>query len=61
MANRAKQRTPAGARVQFPPEADGDFNVVSEKKIAVWQKKLNDRFGIGSGKLEIVEDVELST
>ena len=32
-------------------EADGDFGIVPEAQIASWQKKLNERFGIGSGKL----------
>ena len=58
MANRAKQRDNNGARVQFPPEADGDFDMVSESKIADWQKKLNARFGIGQGNLKVVEDVK---
>lgn len=40
----------------FPPEADGEFDVVAEQKIAQWQEKLNARFGIGTGKLRVIED-----
>lgn len=58
MANRAKQPVRNGALVQFPPEADGDFDVVPSAEIAEWQEKLNKRFGIGSGKLRTLEDVE---
>ena len=32
-------------------EADGDFGIVTESQVKSWQKKLNERFGIGSGKL----------
>jgi hypothetical protein len=56
MANRAKQPAPNVAMVQFPPEADGDFGLVTEAQIESWQKKLNERFGIGSGKLATVEE-----
>jgi hypothetical protein len=51
MANRAKQPVPNAAMVQFPPEADGDFGLVTEAQVEAWQKKLNERFGIGAGKL----------
>jgi peptidoglycan hydrolase-like protein with peptidoglycan-binding domain len=56
MANRAKQPAPNAAMVQFPPEADGDFGLVTETQVVSWQKKLNERFGIGSGKLVEVEE-----
>ncbi len=56
MANRAKQPAPNAAMVQFPPEADGDFGLVTEAQVASWQTKLNERFGIGTGKLRIIEE-----
>lgn len=56
MANRAKQPAPNAARVQFPPEADGDFGLVTETQVKSWQEKLNARFGIGTGKLVAVEE-----
>ncbi len=39
-----------------PLEADGDFDVVSEREIADWREKLNKRFGIGTGRLEAIEE-----
>lgn len=51
MAQRVKQPAMNGRGEQFPPEADGEFDVVSEAEIAEWRAKLNDRFGIGKGKL----------
>ncbi len=56
MANRAKQPAPNAAMVQFPPEADGDFGLVTEDQVQAWQQKLNKRFGIGAGKLVAVEE-----
>lgn len=56
MAYRAKQPAPNAAMVQFPPEADGDFGLVTDAQVDSWQKKLNDRFGIGAGKLVAVEE-----
>ena len=56
MANRAKQPVPNAAMVKFPPEADGDFGLVTEVQVESWQKKLNERFGIGSGKLVSLEE-----
>jgi hypothetical protein len=41
---------------RFSPEAEGDFDVVSEREIAEWRAKLNERFGIGKGKLELIEE-----
>ncbi len=40
----------------FPPEADGDFDVVEASKIAEWREKLADKFGIGSGKMTPIDD-----
>lgn len=44
----------------FPPEAEGDFDVVEQGKIAEWREKLNERFGIGQGKLEAIEEPSLA-
>ena len=41
---------------RFPPEAEVDFDVVSEREIAEWREKLNKRFDIGAGKLEAIEE-----
>lgn len=57
MAQRAKKPVHGSKYVQWPPEADADFEVVNEADIASWREKLNERFGIGSGKLVVVEDV----
>ncbi|WP_138069851.1 hypothetical protein [Sulfitobacter sp. EhC04] len=57
MAYRAKQPAPNGSKVQFPPEACGDFDVVAVEKIEAWRNKLNERFGIGQGKLRVVQEV----
>lgn len=43
-------------RRRFPPEADGDFGVVSEREIEEWRAKLNERYGIGKGKLQAIEE-----
>lgn len=40
----------------FPPEADGQFDVVPDEKIATWREKLAERFGIGSGRLTPIEE-----
>jgi hypothetical protein len=37
-------------------EADGEFAVVDVKDISASTQKLNERFGIGSGKLRVVDD-----
>lgn len=55
MAQRAKQPTMNGRSEQFPPEADGEFDVVSQEEIATWREKLNARFGIGQGKLRSLD------
>lgn len=60
MANRAKQPTSSGPFLQFPPEADGDFDVVDLTTIAAWRGKLNERFRLGEGRLVVVEDVKSS-
>ncbi len=41
---------------QFSPEAEGDFDVVSEREIAEWRAKLAKRFDIGDGNLEVIEE-----
>ena len=41
---------------QFPPEADGEFEVVSDEAIATLREKLAERFGIGQGRLEVIEE-----
>lgn len=40
----------------FPPEANGEFGTVSTQKISEWREKLNERFGIGQGKLDVVAE-----
>lgn len=57
MANRAKKPTPRAGNVQFPPEADGEFDEVSVEEIEAWREKLNARFGIGQGKLKVIQEV----
>lgn len=57
MAQRAKQPTYDRSE-QFPPEADGDFDVVSQDEIAAWREKLNARFGIGQDKLRPLDVVQ---
>jgi len=58
MANRAKQTSVNGRGAQFPPEADGDFDVVSQADMDTWREKLNERFGIGQGKLKLLDVVQ---
>lgn len=60
MANRAKQPVRNGANVQFPPEADTDFDLVPEEQIAAWNDKLKKRYGIGSGRLVVLDGVHAS-
>ncbi len=52
MAQRLKQSNTNGTGKSFPPEADGDFDIVSTNDIAAWRDKLNKRFGIGEGRLK---------
>lgn len=40
----------------FPPEADGDFDTVPTHKITEWREKLNDRFGLGKGRLTVISE-----
>jgi hypothetical protein len=56
MARRAKNQIAMNSHVQFPPEADGEFDVVSTADIADWREKLSSRFGIGRGKLKSIEE-----
>lgn len=58
MAQRAKKPARGGQYSQFPPEADADFGIVPVEDIASWRENLNVRFGIGSGRLKVIEDVE---
>ncbi|MEM5474831.1 hypothetical protein [Pacificibacter sp. AS14] len=55
MAQRLK-KTVSEDKISFSPEADGDFDIVSIKKITEWREKLNNRFGIGSGKLVTISE-----
>ena len=58
MAQRAKQPTGTGKYVQFPPEADEEFDVVPQGQITSWQDRLNERFGLGKGRLKVLEEPE---
>lgn len=40
----------------FSPEADVIFDVVPEAEIASWREKLNERYGIGTGRLLVIEE-----
>jgi len=40
----------------FPPEADEDFAIVEEQKIVAWQQKLAEKYGLGTGKLVLIDD-----
>jgi hypothetical protein len=44
--------------VEFPPEADKDFGLVTQAKVEAWQEKLNERFGIGAGRLMPIAGVQ---
>ncbi|WP_370285093.1 hypothetical protein [Pseudooceanicola nanhaiensis] len=57
MAHRAMKTAQGQNGVQFPPEADGDFEVVKREEILAWREKLNERFGIGQGKLKSLDVV----
>ena len=46
----------SGQKTAFPPEADGEFEIVKEAKIAEWRVKLNERFSIGEGKLKVISE-----
>ena len=46
---------------RFPPEADGDFPIVPEKEISDWRERLNERFGIGKGRLRPIEEPAAAT
>ncbi len=41
---------------RFPPEADGEFDVVPQEQIVEWRQKLNEEFGLGRGRLTVVEE-----
>jgi len=56
MAQRAMHPTNNGGGMQFPPEADGDFDVVPQAEISAWREKLNERFGIGKGEYKSLDD-----
>lgn len=55
MAQRVKQPTMNGRSEQFPPEADDEFEMVSQKEIDAWREKLNARFGIGQGQFRSLD------
>lgn len=58
MAQRARLPEHRTKPVDFPPEADADFDLVREADVAAWRAKLNQRFGIGSGRLVVVDEIE---
>ena len=41
---------------QFPPEAADKFDVVPEADIVAWRERLNAQYGIGAGKLVVIDD-----
>lgn len=51
-----KLRKPDNEQVKFPPEADADFEIVSDQDIASWRADLEKRYGIGKGKLVVIEE-----
>lgn len=51
-----KHRTKQDDRQRFAPEADACFEVVSEDKIDAWRQELNERFGIGHGRLVSLDE-----
>jgi hypothetical protein len=55
MAQRLKQPTTTSVGKAFPPEADGEFDVVKTSDIAAWREKLNKRFGIGDGRMKSLD------
>lgn len=60
MAMNAKQPTAPSRGVSFPPEASCEFDVVPVEEIDEWREKLNERFGIGRGKLRSLDVVPAS-
>jgi hypothetical protein len=44
-----------GRSEQFPPEADGEFDVVAQEELDVWREKLNARFSIGQGQFRSLD------
>ena len=58
MAHRRSKATMMPGRTvqQFPREADAEFGVVPDAEIAEWREKLSRRFGIGQGKLRVIDD-----
>ncbi|WP_146038668.1 hypothetical protein [Paracoccus sp. SY] len=51
-----KPRDKQNDRQHFAPEADACFDVVAEEKIEAWRTKLNERFGIGQGRLVSLDE-----
>lgn len=58
MAYRVSKPTMNNRGAVFPPEADTEFDIVETEEIAAWQEKLNKRFGIGSGKLKPLDEID---
>ena len=58
MTQNAKQSMTKGRGNTFPPEADGEFDVVSQEEISTWREKLNARFEIGQGKLRPLDVIQ---
>jgi hypothetical protein len=42
--------------LEFSPEAYKDFGLVKQAQVEAWQEKLNERFGIGFGRLVPIAD-----
>lgn len=54
---RKQARNAKDGFIDFPREADTEFDVVADEKIAAWNGAIRERFGIGEGNLQVIEDV----
>ncbi len=61
MAQKLAKHESGIGKITFPPEADGDFDTVPTKKIAEWREKLNARFGIGQGRMDVISEPSAKT
>lgn len=41
---------------RFPPEANGQFDVVPESEIDDLNRLMAEKYGIGEGRLEVIEE-----
>ena len=41
---------------RFPPEAEGQFDVVPESDIDELNRLMAEKYGIGQGRLEVIEE-----